>query len=103
MLATPMGASKNEYNPDVVSAPGETLQEMIDDRGMTQTDLAERLGLAQKTVNETIKGRAPISHETALALETVLGAPASFWNGYEAAYRETLAREQGRGPRRRVA
>lgn len=84
----------NQYNPDAVSAPGETLQEMLIDRGMTQTELAERLGLTHKTVNEIIKGKAPISHDTALALETVLGAPASFWNRYEAAYRESIARNE---------
>jgi len=94
MLTIHTAINNNEYHPDVVSAPGETLQEMLDDRGMTQTQFADRLGLTHKTVNEIIKGKAPISHETALALETVLGVPARFWNSFEAAYRESLAREQ---------
>ena len=85
----------NEYLPDVVSAPGETLQEILEERYMTQTELADRLGLAQKTVNEIIRGKAPLTHETALSLETVLGIPASFWNAYETAYRESLARKEG--------
>jgi len=84
--------SQKDYNPDTVSAPGDTLQEMLTDRGMTQTELADRLGLTHKTVNEIIRGKAPISHDTSLALETVLGVPAAFWNRYEAAYRESLAR-----------
>src|SRR5580658_7146810 len=86
---------ENEFTPDVVSAPGESLQEILLDRGMTQTELADRLGLTHKTVNEIIRGKAPISHETALALETVLGIPASFWNAYETTYRESLARRDG--------
>lgn len=85
----------NEYVPDVVSAPGDTLQEIISDRQMTQTDLAERLGLTHKTVNEMIRGKGPISQETALALETVLGVPASYWNNAETAYRAHLARITG--------
>jgi addiction module HigA family antidote len=85
----------NEYQPDEVTPPGETLQEVLADRRMTQTELADRLGMAHKTVNEIIKGKAPVTHETALALECVLGIPASFWNNYEAAYRESLARRAG--------
>lgn len=86
---------ENEYAPDVVSAPGETLQEMLEGRQMTQTELAERLGLTHKTVNEIIRGKASLTHDTALALETVLGVPASFWNAYEMTYRESLARKEG--------
>ncbi|MDQ2731429.1 MAG: helix-turn-helix domain-containing protein [Armatimonadota bacterium] len=84
----------NEYRPDEVSAPGETLEEILEERQMTQTELAQRLGLAHKTVNEIIRGKAPLTHETALGLENVLGIPASFWNTYEMAYREFLTRKE---------
>ena len=84
---------ENEYAPDIVSAPGETLQEVLEDRRMTQTELAERIGLTHKTVNEIIHGKAALTHETALALEMALDIPASFWNSYEMAYRESLARQ----------
>jgi HTH-type transcriptional regulator/antitoxin HigA len=87
--------SDNEYEPDIVSSPGDTLQEVLDDRHMTQTELAERIGLAHKTVNEIIRGKAPLTHETALALETVLGIAARFWNASETDYRESLARREG--------
>src|SRR5438132_2146382 len=82
----------NHYNPDVVSAPGETLLETIEMLGMSQAELAERTGRPKKTINEIIKGKAPITPETALQLEKVLGVPASFWNNYERNYREYLAR-----------
>lgn len=85
----------NQYLPDEVTPPGETLQEVLSDRGITQTELAARLGMAHKTVNEIITGKAPLSHETALALEHVLGISASFWNNYESAYRDSLARRSG--------
>jgi addiction module HigA family antidote len=85
----------NEYRPDVVSAPGESLQEALDERCMSQADLAERMGRPRKTVNEIVKGKAPITPDTALQLEMVLGIPASFWNNYERSYREYLARKDG--------
>ena len=87
-------ARENQFAPDTYSAPGETLAEVIEERGMTQTDLAHRLGMAQKTVNEIIQGKAPLTQDTALALERVLGVSASFWNRYEANYREHLARQR---------
>jgi HTH-type transcriptional regulator/antitoxin HigA len=87
---------ENEYIPDVVSPPGETLLEMLEERGMSQADLAERTGRPKKTINEIIKGKATITPATALQLERVLGAPASFWNGREQHYRENLARQAER-------
>lgn len=84
----------NEYTPDSVSLPGETLQEVLDERQMTQAELAERMGRPKKTVNEIIQGKAAISPETALQLERVLGVPAGFWNNLERNYQEHEARKQ---------
>ena len=82
----------NEFQPDYVSLPGDTLSEILEERGMSQTTLAERTGRSKKTINEIIKGKAPITHETALHLERVLGLPATFWITRENQYREGLAR-----------
>lgn len=84
----------NQYAPDSVSLPGETLQEVLDDRQMTQAELAERMGRPKKSVNEIIQGKAAITPETALQLERVLGVSASFWNNLERNYREYLARKE---------
>jgi len=85
---------QNEYLPEVVSAPGETLREILDERGMTQTQLADRTGRPKKTINEIVKGKAAITPETALQFELVLGIPADFWNQRESNYREYLARKE---------
>ncbi len=83
---------QNQYMPDYVSPPGKTLLETIEAIGMSQADLAERIGRPKKTINEIIKGKAAITQEIALQLERVLGIPASFWNNREHKYREALAR-----------
>lgn len=90
--------SRNQYLPDYVSPPGETLAETLTTIGMSQVELAGRTGRAKKTINEIIKGKAPITPNIALELESVLGVPAGFWNSRESQYREYLARkdEQGR-------
>ncbi len=80
---------QNEYHPDSVSSPGETLLETI---GMSQVELAKRMGRPVKTINEIIQKKAAITAETALQLEQVLHIPASFWLKREQHYRESLAR-----------
>lgn len=85
--------NENQYTPDFVSPPGETLEETLAARGMSQAQLAERTGRPKKTINEIIQGKAAITPETALQLERVLGVPAGFWNKRERQYREFLAQQ----------
>ena len=72
--------------------PGETIKEMLEDRQMSQKEFAARMNYTEKHISKLIHGEAALSQETALRLEIVLGAPASFWNGLEAEYREDLQR-----------
>ena len=46
-------------------APGEYLEEWIDDHGLSQQRVAELLGSSRKQVNEIVNGRAPITSDTA--------------------------------------
>ena len=86
MISIVKNQPKNQYLPDYVSPPGETLLELLGDRGMSQADLADRTGRPKKTINEIIHGKAAITHDTALQLERVLSIPAnnttvSSWHG----------------------
>lgn len=82
----------NEYAPDVVPHPGETLQEVLAERELTQAELARRTNRPTKTINEIIRGKAAITADTALQLELALGIPASFWTNYQALHDACLAR-----------
>jgi len=81
-----------EYKGEAASAPGDTLRETLDAIGMSQSDLSRRTGLTPKTISGIINGKEPLSHQTALQLETVLGVPASLWNNLERQYQEYRAR-----------
>src|SRR5713226_1218449 len=83
---------QNEYQPDYVSSPGDTLLETLETIGMSQAELAKRMGRPVKTINEIVQGKAAITAETALQLEQVLHVLASFWLKREQQYRESLAR-----------
>lgn len=82
----------NKYAPDYLVTPGEVLEEYLESYGMTQAELAARTGLAKKTINEIIKGKSPITTETALKLERSLGRPAHFWNNLERQFQEDRTR-----------
>lgn len=86
----------NQYRPDYVSAPGETLADILEERGLSQSELAERTGRPLKTINEIIKGKTALTPDTSIQLERVLGIVAEFWNQREANYRSYLARNKER-------
>ncbi|SLB51714.1 HigA family addiction module antidote protein [Mycobacteroides abscessus subsp. bolletii] len=73
-------------------APGEYLEEWIDEQGLSQQRVADLLGCSRKQVNEIVNGHAPITNDTAIRLQRVVGIPADSWLRYEAAYRADLAR-----------
>lgn len=94
-----MPVNKNEktlYVPDEIIYPGETLLETLEERDMSQNEFAKRINRHPKTVNEIIKGKAPITSEMAFQFEQVLDIPASFWNSLESNHREMVVRIQAK-------
>lgn len=81
-----------KQNIPILILPGETLIELLEEKGMTQLELAERMGRPHKTINEIVKGKASITPETAIQLEGVFSVPASFWMNLEGNYQVALAR-----------
>lgn len=74
----------------LLSCPGDSILEHIDHIGMSQTELAERLGKSVPKLNELINGKTPITKETAIKLEYVLGVQAGFWLNLERRYQDEL-------------
>jgi addiction module HigA family antidote len=89
-MATPNRSSS--FTPDWISPPGDTLADVLEERGWSQTEFAERTGYTGKHVSLLINGKASITEDAALKLELVLGSTAGFWLSREARYRESLAR-----------
>lgn len=77
-----------------VSSPGESIADILTERGWSAAQFAERMAYTAKHVNELLHGRASINAEAALRLESVLGSTAQFWLNREAQYREALARRE---------
>ncbi|REG87108.1 helix-turn-helix domain-containing protein [Algoriphagus antarcticus] len=75
----------------LISPPGDTLAETIDELRFSQTELAARMGRPVKTINELIQGKTAILPDTAIQLENVTGVPAAFWLEREKNYQLELA------------
>ncbi|RMD89790.1 MAG: addiction module antidote protein, HigA family, partial [Calditrichaeota bacterium] len=79
---------------DLAIPPGEYLEEIIAEMGMTKDELARRMNRPAPKLSAIFKGQKAITPDTALQLEKVVGVPAHIWTGLEAEYRLTLARNQ---------
>ena len=80
------------FNPDYASPPGDTLRDRIAELSVTQAELAARTGLSTKHINQIMQGLAPVTPETAVALERVTNISSLFWNRREADYRSTISK-----------
>ena len=78
---------------DLAIAPGEYLEEMLEDVAISQAELARRMGRPPQAINEIVKGEKAITPETALQLEQVLGVSALFWSNLETEFRLILAKQ----------
>jgi len=83
----------NAYHPDYAIHPGEILEETLEARGIKKTALAERCGIALKTVSQIINRKASISPAIAIRLERAIGISASLWSNLNTDYELFVARE----------
>ena len=79
---------------DWIIHPGETIADVLVDRGITQTELATRTGVTPAYIRRVISGKQDISPHFAAALETTLGVRQSFWLHLQA-NNETEKRNRG--------
>lgn len=80
------GLTRPKFEPDYEVWPGKTLRETLETHGMSQAEFARRADLSTKHVNQIIQGEAPITLDTAFALELVTDVPADVWTGLETTY-----------------
>ncbi len=82
---------EQNFVTDIAIPPGEYLEEVLEDMGLNQAELARRMGRPAQAINEIIKGEKAITPETSIQLEKVLGVPAYFWSNLELEYRLNMA------------
>jgi len=84
----------NEYYPEEVFHPCETLNEKLNEMGMSRKEFALRTGKPEKTIIDVLKGKSSITVEMAILFENITKIPAKFWINKQARYNEYKARKQ---------
>ena len=84
--------SRNEFKPDWASPPGDTIIELLEEKGWTKYNLGISFGIKNNQVNDLLSGDTPISDYMAFLLANILGGTKQFWINREAQYRENLER-----------
>jgi HTH-type transcriptional regulator / antitoxin HigA len=74
----------NTIHSDLAIPPGEFLAEILENRRISQAELARRMGRPVQVINEIVKGKKAITPEIAIQIEQVVGVPAHIWTGLEA-------------------
>lgn len=81
----------NGLSREFIIHPGETVKEILEERGMTQRELAIRADMTEKHISNVVNCQKPISVSFAKRLEYALGVDASFWINLQANYDKELA------------
>lgn len=83
--------------------PGEMLrEEFLDPLGVSQTDLADRIGVPFQRVNSLINGRRGMTPDTALRLSVVFGTTPGFWMNHQLRWDLFYARRDAEKELRRI-
>lgn len=77
-----------------LSHPGEILKmEIVEGRNLTIGKAAELLDLTRPTLSNIMNGKAGITPNVALRIETVFGGSAKFWVRLQASYDLDIAKK----------
>jgi HTH-type transcriptional regulator/antitoxin HigA len=71
---------------DFIIHPGETIHDILAERGITQEELSTRTGFDLSYIADVISGKKDISEQFAESLGSVFGVPQSFWLNLQANY-----------------
>jgi len=84
----------------VAIPPGKILrEEFMVPLGITQSELADRIGVSRRRINEIVRGRRVITADTAKRLAKAFGNSSQFWLNIQNHY-DLLQTEDPKGIRR---
>jgi plasmid maintenance system antidote protein VapI len=85
---------RSTFRPDWVSAPGQTIADLLEERHLSANDLATTIGLSRGDTTALIEGRLLLTDAIASRLEAAFGVPTRFWIARESTFRSELTRLQ---------
>ncbi len=84
--------TESEFKPRWSSAPGVTILDALQERGISVQEFSNRLGQVGSSVEALLEGRAPITLGLARELSRVIGGSVEFWLARDFQYRDDIGR-----------
>lgn len=82
---------EHEFSPDWASPPGDTIQDLLDEKGLTCSELVAKLGL-KVDCDRLLLGQERMTPGLAAKLGGVLGGSTAFWLARDEQYMRALRR-----------
>jgi HTH-type transcriptional regulator / antitoxin HigA len=91
-----MPVTDETFTPDWYSPPGETVTDILNQRGMPIEEFARQMFMTPSKASRLLKGEEAIDPRMAVELSRVLGSTPRFWLRRERQYRADRRRIEGR-------
>lgn len=89
-----MTTQLSAFAPDWASPPGETLRDVMRERGLPVEEVARQAGIRIDELELLLTGEAEVTLAVAKGLAAAVGSTAQFWVNRECQYRDGLARAE---------
>jgi plasmid maintenance system antidote protein VapI/Zn-dependent peptidase ImmA (M78 family) len=83
--------STDTFIPRWASAPGATIRDVLNARGISVAEFADQVGVPVPTIESLLAGQEPITVGLARRLESSIGGTVAFWLSRDGQYRDDLA------------
>lgn len=82
--------------------PGELLREILEDRGMSQAELARAIGVSPMRISHIVRETRPVTADLALRFGRAFGQSAELWMGLQSDYDLKIAEREARASLRKI-
>lgn len=82
--------------------PGELLREILEDRAMSQAELARIIGVSSMRISHIVRETRPVTADLALRFGRAFGQSAQLWMGLQSDYDLKIAEREVRASLRKI-
>jgi len=82
--------------------PGELLEEILHDRGMSQAAFARAIDVSPMRISHVLRGERPVTAELALRFGRAFGQSAQFWLNMQTDYDLKIAERASKASLRKI-
>ncbi len=89
-----MKSHQNQYFPQTMSCPGETLEEKLREMSITMKEFSDLTDISEDQIIGIVNGKVKITKSIAVKFEKVTKIPAHFWINSQHKYNEFITKQR---------